>query len=76
VSDQPFVDCWPMWDEPLSKVPAAFDIDGARERLARKYNARPVRLPRAVEIERSWEAHNESVRRSIGPRRKANARNA
>ena len=57
MDEQPFVDCWPLWDEPLSKLPAAFDIDGAREKLARRFNRRPVRLPKPVEIERAWEAH-------------------
>jgi hypothetical protein len=37
-NEQPFVDAWPMWDEPLSKIPADVDIDRARERLARKFN--------------------------------------
>jgi hypothetical protein len=40
-NEQPFVDHWPMWDEPLSKIPAGVDIDRARERLARKFNVRP-----------------------------------
>jgi hypothetical protein len=56
-ADQPWIDRWPMWDEPLSKLPAALDIDGAREKLARGFNARPVRLPKATEIERAWEQH-------------------
>jgi hypothetical protein len=56
-TEQPWIDRWPIWDEPLSKLPAAFDIDGARERLARRFNRRPVRLPREIEIERAWEQH-------------------
>jgi hypothetical protein len=55
---QPWVDEWPMWDEPLSKVRAALDIAAAREKLARKFNCRPVRLSKAIEIERAWEQHN------------------
>jgi hypothetical protein len=54
MSNQPFVDHWPLWDEPLSKVTAALDIATARERLARRFNRRPVRLPKEVEVERSW----------------------
>ena len=58
VDEQPWIDEWPMWDEPLSKVRAALDIAAARERLARKFNRRPVRLAKAIEIERAWEQHN------------------
>jgi hypothetical protein len=54
---QPFVDCWPLWDEPLSKLPAAFDIAPAREKLARRFNRRPVRLPKSIEVERAREKH-------------------
>jgi hypothetical protein len=39
-NDQPFVDHWPMWDEPLSKITAPFDIAAAREKLARRFNVR------------------------------------
>jgi hypothetical protein len=56
MDEQPFVDCWPLWDEPLSKLPAAFDIAAAREKLARRFN-QPVRLSKAIEVERSWEEH-------------------
>jgi hypothetical protein len=59
MDEQPFIDTWPTWDEPLSKITAAFDIATAREKLARRFNQRPVRLPRATEIERAWEAHNK-----------------
>jgi hypothetical protein len=76
MDEQPWVDHWPMWDEPLSKIRAAFDIDGAREKLARKFNRRPVRLPKAIEVERAWKEHNESIRHSTGPRRRAAARGA
>ena len=54
---QPWVDHWPIWDEPLSKITAALDIAAAREKLARRFNRRPVRLPKAIEIERAWEQH-------------------
>jgi hypothetical protein len=57
MSEQPFVDSWPMWDEPLSKIPAAFDIVAAREKLARRFNSRPLRFTKDVEVEKSWEAH-------------------
>jgi hypothetical protein len=57
VDEQPFIDTWPLWDEPLSKITAALDIAAAREKLARKFNRRPVRLPKATEIERAWERH-------------------
>jgi hypothetical protein len=57
MDDQPFVDSWPLWDEPLSKVTAALDIEAAREKLARRFNRRPVRLPKAIEVERGWEEH-------------------
>jgi hypothetical protein len=76
MSDQPFVDHWPMFDEALSKITAAFDIEAAREQLARKFNRRPVRLPKEVEIERAWEEHNESIRHSTGSRRRSSARSA
>jgi hypothetical protein len=56
VDEQPFVDNWFMWDEPLSKIPAAFDIEAAREKLARRFNRR-VRLSKTIEIERAWEQH-------------------
>ena len=57
MNEQPWIDEWPMWDEPLSKVRAALDIAAARERLARKFNRRPVRLSKAIEIDRAWEQH-------------------
>jgi hypothetical protein len=59
MNEQPFVDSWPLWDEPLSKITAAFDIEAAREKLARRFNQRPVRLSKAVEVERAWEQHKE-----------------
>jgi hypothetical protein len=48
MTEQPFVDHWPMWDQPLSKIPAAFDVAHARERLARSFNRKahpPGRRP-------------------------------
>jgi hypothetical protein len=57
MSDQPFIDNWPLWDEPLSKITAAFDIAAAREKLARRFNRRAVRLPKAIEVDRAWEQH-------------------
>jgi hypothetical protein len=38
--DQPFIDRWPIWNEPLSKVTAPFDVVAARQRLARHFNVR------------------------------------
>jgi hypothetical protein len=57
MDEQPFVDHWPVWDEPLSKITAAFDVAAAREKLARKFNRRPVRLSKEVEVERAWVQH-------------------
>jgi hypothetical protein len=34
--DQPFVDRWPVTDEMLSKVTAPFDVQAARQKLARR----------------------------------------
>jgi hypothetical protein len=39
VTDQPRITDWPMWDEPLSKIPAPLDIKQARQRLARRFNS-------------------------------------
>jgi hypothetical protein len=55
--DQPFVSHWPLFDEALSKIPTPLDIGAVRERLARKFNRRPVRLPKEVEVERAWEQY-------------------
>jgi hypothetical protein len=63
MDEQPFIDHWPVWDEPLSKITAALDIAAAREKLARRFNRRPVRLSRVIEIERSWEQHNRLRKR-------------
>jgi hypothetical protein len=65
--DQPFIDHWPIWDEPLSKVAAPFDIAGARWKLARKFNVRPPEIPPSVrerEIERAWDQHRRGGGRS------------
>jgi hypothetical protein len=40
--DQPFVDHWPTWDEPLSKIPTPFDIERAHLKLARRFNRLPL----------------------------------
>jgi hypothetical protein len=53
---------WPVWDEPLSKITAALDIEAAREKLARRFNRRPVRLTKVIEIERAWEQHREKTK--------------
>ena len=54
-AEQPFVDHWPMWDEPLSKITAAFDIAAARVKLARRFNSKP--LPRETQIDLAWKEH-------------------
>jgi hypothetical protein len=36
--EQPVIDYWPMRDEDLSKITAAFDIEAARRKLAKKFN--------------------------------------
>jgi hypothetical protein len=59
---QPYVDHWPMWDEPLSKLPAPFDIERARERLARRFNSKPVRFAKEEETERAWLEHTKRRR--------------
>ena len=67
--DQPFVDHWPVWDEPLSKVVAALDIVAARWRLALRFNARLPKKPLMVldrEIDRAWDEHR---RKPQGARR-------
>jgi hypothetical protein len=61
--EQPWIDAWPMWDEPLSKVTAPFDVALARERLARRFNQRPVRLAKYIEIERAWDEHERRNRK-------------
>jgi hypothetical protein len=44
MSDQPFVDRWPLFEEAYSKFPAPVDIEAARLKLARKFNTR-IRTP-------------------------------
>jgi hypothetical protein len=62
-TDQPFIDCWPtaLYDDALGKIPIGFDIAHAREKLARKFNRRPVRLPKLIEVERAWEQHRRRM---------------
>jgi len=48
-----------MWSEPLSKIPVLADIEAARLRLAKKFNRA---LPKAVEIEPAWRAHDRRTR--------------
>jgi len=60
MTDQPFIDSRPSWDEPLSKVTAPLDIDAARWRLARHFNSRPPKIPAAIreqQIEAAWRRH-------------------
>jgi hypothetical protein len=38
--EQPYVDRWPLLEEPYSKSPAPVDIEAARLKLARKFNTR------------------------------------
>jgi len=56
---QPWVISWPMWSEPLSKIPVLADVQAARLRLAKKFNRA---LPKAVEVEIAWRADNRSTR--------------
>jgi hypothetical protein len=65
--DQPWVDDWPMWDEPLGKTTAPFDIERARWRLAKRFNSRMPAIPAAIresEIDRSWDRHRSPRGRS------------
>jgi hypothetical protein len=42
-TDQPLITHWPLWDEPLSKIPTPappLDIERARLKLARRFNSR------------------------------------
>ena len=60
---QPYVDAWPMWDEPLSKIPCQpvpVDIAAARLRLARRFNS--GRLPKEIEMDIAW--HEHALRRT------------
>jgi hypothetical protein len=61
--DQPFIDEWPLWDDPLSKVVAPFDIQAARWRLALRFNSRPPEIPPALgerQIDRAWCRHHRN----------------
>jgi hypothetical protein len=56
-----------MWDEPLSKTTAPFDIEGARWRLAKRFNARLPAIPATIrerETERAWDRHR-TPRRAV-----------
>jgi hypothetical protein len=60
--DQPWVD-FPIWDEPLSKIPAPVDISAARWKLAQRFNARPPEAPagiRELQIDRAWRRHHRN----------------
>ena len=57
MDEQPWVDSWPLFEEAYSKFPVLLDIAAAREKLARRFNHRPVRLDKATEIERAWAEH-------------------
>jgi hypothetical protein len=57
--EQPFVDEWPMWNEPLGKIPVLADVEAARLRLAQRFNRV---LPKTVEVELAWRAHNRGTR--------------
>jgi len=63
-NEQPWVTSWPMRAEDLSKIPVGLDMAAARERLARKFNSRPVRLGKEAEIERSWGQYAVQSRRA------------
>jgi hypothetical protein len=58
--EQPWIDSWPVWDEPLSKIAAPLDIETARWRLAKRFNSRMLAIPaaiRAQEIDHAWNLH-------------------
>lgn len=57
--EQPYVLSWPMFEEAHSKFPVLADIKAARLRLARKFNRR---LPKAIEAELAWRAHERGTR--------------
>jgi hypothetical protein len=57
--EQPFINEWPMFEEAHSKFPCLADVKAARLRLAQKFNRA---LPKAVEVELAWRAHNRSTR--------------
>jgi hypothetical protein len=56
MSEQPWIDDWPMFEEAFSKFPVLADIEAARLRLARKFNRA---LPKDVEVELAWRQHEK-----------------
>jgi hypothetical protein len=65
MTDQPFIDSWPSWDEPLSKVTAPLDIAAARWKLAQRFNSRLPKIPPAIreqQIDAAWQRHRNGGR--------------
>jgi hypothetical protein len=62
MTDQPWIDEWPMFEEAYSKFPVLADVEAARVKLARKYNSKG--LPKHIEIELSWREHEHLQRRA------------
>jgi len=56
MSEQPWIDDWPMFEEAFSKFSVLADIEAARLRLARKFNRA---LPKDVEVELAWRQHEK-----------------
>ena len=56
MSEQPWIDDWPMFEEAFSKFPVLADIEAARLRLARKFNRA---LQKDVEVELAWRQHEK-----------------
>ena len=54
-TEQPFIDHWPLFEEAHSKFPVLADIEAARIKLARRFNAKP--LPKATEVDLAWQEH-------------------
>ena len=48
---------WPLsyFDEARSKLPCLADVEAARIKLARRFNARP--LPKEIEVDLAWAEH-------------------
>jgi len=59
MTDQPWIDNWPLFEEAHSKFPVLADIEIARRRLARKVNKV---LPKRVEIDIAWTEHERQRR--------------
>ena len=57
--EQPFIDEWPLLEEAYGKFPTLANIEAARLRLAQKFNRT---LPKVVEVELAWRAHNRATR--------------